>query len=273
MSLIGSSDRLAIVAGAGQLPLTIAAANPDALFLILKGAGATPPEGMEQGDATYEKLGALFKRLRKAGVTHVVFAGKVDRPKLNPMRMDMTTLGLFPRVKAVLGKGDDALLRLVAHVFEEQGFIVVSAKDVTDGLSVEAKIIGRTPTDQDQADATRAIDILTALDGQDVAQSAVVAGGQCLGIESIQGTDALLSYVATTPEHLKRGARGVFVKRPKQGQDARMDTPTIGPETVTSVAKAGLGGIVIPSRDIIVLEPEDVERLVLEHGLFLEIRG
>ena len=265
------TDRLAIIAGTGDLPHQIAAANPDALFVTIKGVEVAAPDAVELAEASYEKLGALFKTMRAGGVTRVVFAGKVDRPKLNPLRMDRVTLGLFPRVKAVLGKGDDALLRLVAEVFEEQGFEVVSATDVTDGLTIEATTIGRQPDAQDCADRDRAWSILDALAGEDVAQGVVVAGGQCLGIETIQGTDALLRFVAATPAHLKQGARGVFVKRPKPGQDARMDIPTIGPDTVRAVAEAGLGGIAVPATGIIVLDRPEVERLVAAHDLFFDI--
>ncbi|MDE9449009.1 UDP-2,3-diacylglucosamine diphosphatase LpxI [Aliiroseovarius sp. Z3] len=267
------TDRLAIIAGTGDLPQRIAASNPDALFVTIKGVEVVPPGRHELVEASYEKLGALFKAMRGAGVVRVVFAGKVDRPKLNPLRMDRVTLGLFPRVKAVLGKGDDALLRLVAEVFEEQGFQVVAATDVAQGLSLDATIIGRTPSDQDRRDADRAWSILTTLVAEDLAQGAVVAGGQCLGIETIQGTDALLEFVGQTPEHLKQGARGVFVKRSKPGQDERMDIPTIGPATVEAVAKAGLGGIVIPAGDVIVMDQDEVTRLIKAHDLFLDVRG
>lgn len=267
-----TQGRLAIIAGAGSLPGTIAASHPDALFVSLHDAGAIAPQGHELADARYEKLGALFKTLHRGGVTRVTFAGKVTRPKLNPLKMDMTTLSLFPRIKSVLGKGDDALLRLVAEVFEEQGFEVVAAQDLAVDLTPSATSLGRRMNDQDHADAHRALAILAALDGQDVAQCAVVAGGQCLGIETVRGTDALLSYVAETPDALKLGARGVFVKRPKAGQDARMDTPTIGPDTVRAVARAGLGGIVIPAGQVIVLEQGEVARLVDELDLFLEMR-
>ncbi|WP_259812163.1 LpxI family protein [Aliiroseovarius crassostreae] len=264
--------RLAIIAGAGDLPRTLHAANPQALFVSLKGIDVTPPDGGDLAEASYEKLGALFRLLHRAGVKRVCFAGHVSRPKLNPLRMDMTTLALFPRLKAVLGKGDDTVLRLVADVFEEQGFEVVSASDVSSALTGQAQNAGREMSAQDRADADRAFAILRALDPLDVAQCAVVAGGQCLGIESIQGTDALLSYVAQTPEKLKLGAAGVFVKRPKTGQDSRMDTPTIGPETVRNVARAGLGGIVIPAGQVLVLDQPEVIRLVEELDLFLEMR-
>ena len=157
------TDRLAIIAGAGDLPHSIATSNPEALFVTIKGVDVTVPVDHEHADASYEKLGALFKLMRGAGVGRVVFAGKVDRPKLNPLRMDRVTLGLFPRVKAVLGKGDDALLRLVAEVFEEQGFQVVSATEIAAGLEASAETIGREPSPQDQSDADRAWSILDTL--------------------------------------------------------------------------------------------------------------
>ena len=266
------SDRLAIIAGTGELPQQIAAANPGALYVSIKGVDVTVPDGSEHVAASYEKLGALFKTMRGAGVARVVFAGKVDRPKLNPLRMDRVTMGLFPRVKAVLGKGDDALLRLVAEVFEEQGFVVVAATDVASTLAIEASHSGRTLSAQDRADADRGWQLLTVLAGEDIAQGVVIAGGQCLGVESIQGTDALLRFVGQTPEHLKQGARGVFVKRPKPGQDGRMDIPTIGPDTVRAVADAGLGGIVL-QEGVIVLERAEIERLLTMHDLFLDVRG
>jgi DUF1009 family protein len=265
------SDRLAIIAGTGELPQQIATANSDALFVTIKGVEVSVPDGFEHVDASYEKLGALFKAMRGAGVARVVFAGKVDRPKLNPLRMDRVTLGLFPRVKAVLGKGDDALLRLVAEVFEEQGFTVVGATEVTAALAIEASHAGRATSAQDRADADRGWQLLDVLAGEDIAQGVVIAGGQCLGIESIQGTNELLAFAGKTPEHLKQGARGVFVKRPKPGQDGRMDIPTVGPDTVRAVAAAGLGGIVL-EEGVIVLERAKVEALLAEHNLFLDVR-
>ncbi|SMR72003.1 hypothetical protein SAMN04488030_1348 [Aliiroseovarius halocynthiae] len=265
------SDRLAIIAGAGDLPQQVAKANPTALFVSIKGVDVSVPDGAEHIAASYEKLGALFKAMRGAGVSRVVFAGKVDRPKLNPLRMDRVTMGLFPRVKAVLGKGDDALLRLVAEVFEEQGFTVVAATEVTAALAIEASHAGRATSAQDREDADRGWQLLDVLADQDVAQGVVFAGGQCLGIESIQGTDALLAFAGQASTNLKRGARGVFVKRPKTGQDGRMDIPTIGANTVRGVAAAGLGGIVI-EEGVIVLDRAAVAQLLDQYDLFLEVR-
>ncbi|MDO6646773.1 LpxI family protein, partial [Acinetobacter guillouiae] len=83
-------------------------------------------------------------------------------------------------------------------------------------------------------------DILLALSPLDVGQGAVVAGGLVLGIETLQGTDALLRFVGDTPAPLRRCQGGVLVKAPKRGQDLRVDMPAIGPDTVRNAAAAGL---------------------------------
>ncbi|HEY1309550.1 MAG TPA: UDP-2,3-diacylglucosamine diphosphatase LpxI, partial [Pseudolabrys sp.] len=49
--------------------------------------------------------------------------------------------------------------------------------------------------------------------------------------------------------------RGVLVKAPKPGQDRRFDLPSIGPQTVEGVARAGLAGIAVVAGSTIIAEP------------------
>jgi len=264
---------LAILAGLGQLPREIAAADNTALFVTFDGIDVDVPKGQLHLQASFEKLGALFKGLRDHGVSEVVFAGAMTRPSLNPLRFDIKTAKLMPKVMKAMGGGDDGLLRVIIEIFETEGFPVRGAHEVAPSLLVHPHLlIGRNPTKQERADAVRAADILIALGPVDVAQACVVAGGQCLGIETIQGTDAMLRYVAGTPDHLKRGEKGVMIKAGKEGQDLRVDMPTIGPETILGVAHAGLAGLFIAAGGVIVLEQEEVFDLIREHDLFLLAR-
>ena len=116
------------------------------------------------------------------------------------------------------------------------------------------------------------MDILLALSPLDVGQGAVVAGGLCLGIETLQGTDALLRFVAETPEHLQRGAGGVLVKAPKRGQDLRVDMPAVGPDTVRNAARAGLDGIVVSAGKVVLIDRDATRAALEETGLFLFAR-
>ncbi len=264
--------RLAVIAGSGDLPQMIARADGDALFVTFQGLGTPVPEGQDHLVASFERLGALFEELHAHGVNEVVFAGAMARPKPDPARFDARTAELMPGIVTAMGQGDDALLRHVIWIFEIEGFAVRGVHEVMPNLVLAPhQSMGRRPTRAERDDALRALDILVALSPQDVAQAAVVEAGLCLGIETAQGTDAMLRFVAETPANLRRG-RGVFVKAAKVGQDLRIDMPTIGPRTVRGVIRAGLAGMIIPAGGVLVLEQEEVRRLVEGHELFLMAR-
>lgn len=256
--------RTAIIAGAGALPKLLAEALVSPVYVTLDATEV--PDGFDHVPARIEKLGKLFKDLKARNVGAVTFAGAMARPKVNPVLLDRHAL----KLAMSLGKGDDALLREVLSLFEAQGFLIRGATEIRPELLLAPGTHwGRKATKQEEADAARARAVLDALSPLDVGQGAVCAGGQMLGIETVQGTNAMLGFVAETPAKLRR-EKGVFVKTPKRGQELRIDMPTIGPDTVEAVLDAGLGGIVIPGDRLIVLEQDQVKSRIEEAGIFLK---
>ena len=240
----------AIIAGAGALPGLLLAAGP-AHVVRLHSVPSDPLDAPEIA-ARFERFGALFADLRAAGVTHLAFAGALSRPEFDPALMDAETVALMPRIAAAIGQGDDGLLREIAAIFEEQGFAVQGACDLRPDLVAEPGPISGEISAALEADAARARAVLEALGPLDIGQGAVAARGQVIGVETLQGTDAMLRFVAVTAP----GSGGVFVKRPKPGQDIRMDTPVIGPATVMKAAEAGLSGIEIAAGSVLILDRE-----------------
>ncbi|MEM6634965.1 MAG: UDP-2,3-diacylglucosamine diphosphatase LpxI [Pseudomonadota bacterium] len=254
------TPRLAIMAGHGDLPGEILAANPDALVVTIDGTGVVAPQGADHLAASFEKLGALFRGLKVAHVSRVVLAGGIRRPNLNPARFDAKMLSVVPRVLPALGKGDDALLSLVIDIFEREGFALVAVEEAAPNLlAAEGVIAGKPPDRAMREDAERGREILSALSAVDVGQGVVVAGGQCVGLETAQGTDAMIRFVGASDPSLFRGQRPVLVKRPKLGQDRRADLPTIGPNTIKAAAAAGIGGIEIAAGGCLILHRERVK--------------
>jgi len=244
---------LGIIAGAGALPGLLAAAHPEAVFVTFSDA-VKVPAGALHLPARLEHLGALFEALREHGVGRVVLAGAMQRPALDPSAFDAETARLMPGLMAAMAGGDDGTLRAVISMFEGQGFAVEGADDLLPGLVAKAGVLGKVqPSPGDLADAARGCRILQAIGPQDVGQACVVAGGLCLAIESIYGTDAMLGFVASHRGDLPPQTGGVLVKRPKPGQDLRVDMPTIGPGTVAAAVRAGLSGIAIAAGRVIVL--------------------
>lgn len=252
--------RRAIIAGAGALPGLVLEAGP-ALIVRLRGI-AVEVDGPGI-DARYERFGQLFDDLHSAGITELCLAGAVTRASLDPALMDAVTLALVPRIEAAQRKGDDALLREVIAILEEQGFTIRAAHELRpDLVAPDGAIVGTASPD---GDAARARAVLAALGSLDVGQAAVAAKGQMLGIETLQGTDAMLRFVAQT----QPGSGGVLVKRVKPAQDLRVDMPAIGPDTVRLAAEAGLSGIEVQAGHVLLLDPDAVRAACVSHGISL----
>ena len=271
---------MGIVAGRGALPVHLArvlrGGGRDVVMAELAGFAADNPDGLPVIPFRVERLGALFKALRAAGVAEVVFAGAVARPRLDPVQFDLKTLTLAPRIVGALKGGDDATLRMVLDIFEGEGFAVRAAHEVAPDLLPPPGVLTRAqPGARDRKDAARAAAIVAALSAVDVGQGAVVAGGLALGVEALPGTDRMLAQVADLPADLRpdpASARGVLFKGPKAGQDRRVDLPVIGPGTVSGAVAAGLSGIAIAAAGVMVLDRAAVVAAADAAGLFLWVR-
>lgn len=241
---------LALVAGRGDLPALVAAAR-DTPPLVC-GYEGVALEGLET-DLTYrlETLGSLLLELGKRGVTQVCFAGGLDRPKLDPSKLDAETAPLVPLFMEALQAGDDGALRVVLELFEKTGFEVLGAHEAAPGLLAQGGVYGgKWPDAQMRRDAEVAADYILKMSPQDIGQACVVAHGRVLAMEDADGTDAMLGQ-------LTNAKGGILFKGPKAGQTRKIDLPTVGPDTMDAVHRAGLRGVVLDAGDVLVLHPED----------------
>jgi len=270
----------ALIAGRGALPAhlarALAASGKPFLIAEVEGFAMENPDGLPVRRFALERLALLFDHLHETGVTRVVMAGAVTRPRLDPERIDPRTAQLLPRIVPALAQGDDATLRAVIALFEEEGFAVVGAEAVAPDLLPPPGVLTHArPSPADERDAARAAQIVAALGAADVGQGAVVAQGLCLAVEALPGTDAMLAWVAEVAGACRpdpKGARGVVCKAPKPGQDRRVDLPAIGPATVEAAARAGLAGIVVEAGGVLLLDPAETVARADRVGLFLWVR-
>lgn len=276
MADLPADKPLAIVAGDGLLPRLLAedCLRRDRRFTVVLFAGFRPDwvADLPTIDAAFEKPGRLFRALRQDGFGHVTFAGSMRRPQLSPLRFDLKFWRLAPTILPAMKAGDDTTLRVITAIFEAEGLTIVGAHDVLSsllapsGVQTVAKL-----TKDDWADIKRGFSIAEASGRLDVGQGAVVAQGICLGVESVQGTDAMLEWVAATGTGFRpdpKGARGVLCKAPKPGQDWRVDLPAVGPGTMEAVARAGLAGVAVQAGGILVLGLAETIAAANAHGVF-----
>lgn len=268
---------LGLVAGGGLMPLRVADAavktGRGVHCLLLDGwakpqdYAAFPHEVIPLG-----QIGRMKEALRGRGITDLVLAGRVQRPSLLSLRMDAEGARMLAKLgaRAMFG-GDDSLLTAILRLIREEGFRPLAAQDVLHGLMVEeGQLAGRPPNEIERADIARGIAVTWALGAADAGQGCVVQQGLVLGLEAIEGTDAMIARAGG----LKReGPGGVLVKLVKPRQDIRADLPVIGPDTVKHAAAAGLAGIAIEAKSgnagTLVVDRDETVKAAEAAGLFL----
>jgi len=263
--------KLGILAGGGELPARLVAACRDQgrEVFVLGLEGHADPASFPDVPQAWIRLGEAgrgFEILHQQNCVEVVMAGPVRRPTLREMRPDWRTVRFFSRI-GVKALGDDGLLKAVISELESEGFRIVGVHSILGDLLAMEGIWGRHhPDEQAQADIARGLAVAQGLGQLDVGQSVVVQQGIVLGVEAIEGTDALIARCGS----LKRdGDGGVLVKIAKPGQERRADLPTIGPKTIESCATAGLRGIAVEAGSAIVVNREAVIAAADKAGLFL----
>jgi UDP-2,3-diacylglucosamine hydrolase len=265
-------NRLGIIAGNGGLPRRLIescrAKGRDIFVLAIE--GEAEPETVADVAHGWCRLGAAAKSLallRENRVSDLVLAGSIKRPTLATIRPDWRAAKFFAKVGYRL-LGDDGLLSAIAKELEIEGFRLIGAHELLDETAaVPEGPLGRLrPGVEAEADIVRGIAIARAIGALDIGQAVVVQQGLVLGVEAIEGTDALLRRCAG----LRRdGPGGVLVKVEKPGQEKRIDRPTVGPQTVRLAAEAGLQGIAIEAGTTLLLDREEVIRAADAAGLFV----
>ncbi|MCB1538969.1 MAG: UDP-2,3-diacylglucosamine diphosphatase LpxI [Alphaproteobacteria bacterium] len=259
---------LCVVAGGGTLPATIArhvVANGGEVFVArLRGHADDPVlEGFSHIDVRPGQMGRVFSVLRARGIRDLVLIGRMTRPRWWQIYPDFTTLRLLPRlIGPLLRGGDDALLRALRRVLEDQGFRLVAAQDLMAELLAPSGVLGRhAPDARAMADIALGMQAARALGVADAGQGVVVADGYVIAREDARGTDAMITA------HPQAGA--VLVKAAKPQQDRALDLPGIGPATVRAAWDAGYAGIAIEAGGTLIAERAETIALADDARLFL----
>jgi hypothetical protein len=267
-----SAGTLGIVAGSGDLPRRLietcrAAGRP---FFVLALEGEADPAMLAETPHAWCRIGAAatgLDLLRANGAGELVLAGGVKRPSVASLRPDWRAAKFFARI-GLRALGDDGLLSAVVKELEREGFAVIGADRLLDEGAVmqEGPLGALVPDPVARADIEHGLRVARAIGALDIGQSVVVQQGMVLGVEAIEGTDALLRRCGGLR---REGAGGVLVKIEKPGQDRRVDRPVIGPQTVAVAAEAGLRGIAAEAGGVLILDRDAVAKAADAAGIFV----
>lgn len=263
--------KLGIIAGAGEIPAhlieTCRAEGRD--FFVLAFKGHAEPEIIGDAPCAWVRLGAAgtgFKILHEQKVKDIVMIGGIRRPSLADLKPDWRAAKFFAKVGYKL-LGDNNLLSAVVKEFESEGFNVIGVDEILKNLLAEKGIYGKfKPDEQAEKDISHGIKIAKGIGALDIGQAVVIQEGIVLGVEAVEGTDALLKRAG---ELKRKGLGGVLVKVKKPEQERRVDLPTIGVSTIKNAAAAGLRGIAIEANNALVVNKKAITECADSLGLFV----
>lgn len=266
------TGKLGIIAGSGDLPSHVIQAclqQKRPVFVIAIEGETTSPllEKVPHHWLPLGKVGHAIGLLREAKVTELIMVGKVNRPTLSHLKLDRKGLQLLSLIAKERAFSDNAIFSKIAHFFEQQKFKIVGIKEVADTLLAPLGVMGKyQPSPKDHQDIAWGIKVASLIGELDIGQAVVVQHHVVLGIEALEGTDALLERCG----RLKQPQRsGVLVKIKKPTQESRVDLPTIGVQTIEKVYQAGFSGIAVEAEQTIILHLPEVIAKADQLGIFL----
>jgi DUF1009 family protein len=267
---------IGIVCGGGNYPLLIAESchreNIEFCFVHLDGFSVRSNyvdfSTIAKTNVGLGEVGKALNFLRKHGVKKIVFAGTVERPNFSKISLDATAALWLLKLGKKIFSGDDALLRGISVILQQEGFELVDGTDLmTDDAFIPTGVCTKKhPTIAVYRDIKKGFCVAKALGALDVGQSVIVMDGLILGMECVEGTDALIKRCAKLRKS-KKG--GILVKVVKPQQDRKFDLPTIGKKTVDLLHNNGYAGVALESNGCIVIEKQSVIDQLNQFGMFL----
>ncbi|MBX3439852.1 MAG: UDP-2,3-diacylglucosamine diphosphatase LpxI, partial [Planctomycetaceae bacterium] len=270
-----SNTRIGLLAGAGRFPIVFAEkARIQGYSVQCMGIlGLASEELGELCDdfrtAPLARVGRAIRYFRRQGVDRVVMAGKIEKRVLfDPWRVvrllpDWRTVHMWLRYAAE-NKKDDTLLLAVIREFARDNIRVESALQFCPELLVKHGFLThRKPSPSQWKDVRFGWKLAKEMGRLDVGQTVVVNDTAVLAVEAIEGTDECIRRAG---DLCRRGGFTV-VKVAKPQQDMRFDVPTIGVQTIQTMAEAGGRVLAIEAGMTILLDEPEVLELADRFGI------
>jgi UDP-2,3-diacylglucosamine hydrolase len=272
---LSSRGRIGLLAGAGRFPIAFAhAARKQGLSVVCVGALSMAPDELRELCDYYTtvslgRIGKSISIFKRAGVSRVVMAGKIDKTVLFKKFRWIRHLPDWRAIHMILryareNRKDDTLLLAIIREYARDNIEFDSALNYCPELLVKHGFLTRRkPTPSQWRDIRFGWEIAKELGRLDIGQTAIVNDMAVIALEAIEGTDAAIRRAGT----LCRRGGFTIVKVAKPQQDMRFDVPTIGVETIQTMREAGARVLAVESEMTIMLDQPEVIELADRLGI------
>lgn len=262
---------LGIIAGSRELPLLIAreARSAGVERLVAIGfEGETDPKLASMVDQLlWLKVGQLSKMInafRDHGITRCVMAGQIAPKNLFDVRPDVRAVMMLFKLKE---KNAHTIFGAIADELGKEGIRLIEATPwLQSAMPGRGFQIGRKLSNEQREDVGFGFRIAKEVTRLEIGQTVVVRDGVTLAVEGFEGTDECLTRGGGLAG--KKGG-AVAVKVARLNHDMRFDIPCVGAETIRTCERAKVSVLAVEAGKTILLEREEVERLIQARGMTL----
>ncbi|MDE0085994.1 MAG: UDP-2,3-diacylglucosamine diphosphatase LpxI [Candidatus Poribacteria bacterium] len=256
MNGIYDTEKLGIIAGAGELPVLVAqsAAAQGRKPIIIQITktdeqrfSGIPCEIYSYGVGQIQKI---TQKLLDLNVKELVIIGKIEPSiLLRPFQVDATALKILAQNRK---QKPAALVSAVLEHFQNTGLSILKQDHFLSHLLPDPGILTkRNPNDAQWDDIKTGIATARQIANMDIGQTVVLKNQIILAIEAIEGTDTTIQRGGDL------GGKGVVVaKAASENHDFRIDVPTVGMQTLETLHAVKGSVLAVEARRTFVMEPE-----------------
>ena len=211
------------------------------------------------------KFGRILSLIKEKKSKKVLFAGKIVKPKLSSLKLDFKGIYYMPSIISAAKKGDAAIIKAIIKILNNEGIKVISSISFNSELALKSGNYTKLkPNNSDLSSIKKGIKYFNKLNDLDHVQALIVNDNKIIAKEGREGTRKMLAK-------LKKKTQGLLIKFPKKKQDLRMDLPTIGLQTLKDCKKYGLKGIILKSKENIILERAKCIHFANKNRIFIKV--
>jgi len=214
------------------------------------------------------QFGKILSLIKEKKCNKVLFAGKIDKPKISSLKLDFKGLYYISRIIKVSKLGDAAILKELIKILAEHKIRVIKSNFFNSELTLQKGNYTKIkPNKNDLIEIKKGISSLNRLNGHNHIQALVIRNNGIIAKETSRGTKKMLQSINKAKKN-----QGILIKFPKKKQDLRADLPTIGLDTIKDCKKANLKGVVLKANQNIFLDKAKCISFANKNKIFITIK-
>ena len=213
------------------------------------------------------KFAKILEIISKNKCKKVLFAGKIEKPKITNLRLDRLGIYYIPRLIKAFKLGDAAILKELINILAENKIKVVKSNFFNPELTLKRGFYTKIkPSKKDLVQIKSGIKSLKKLNAYNHTQAIIVDQNGFIQKETSQGTKKMIESINN-----KKDNHRILIKFPKKKQDLRADLPTIGLDTLKDCKTAKLKGIVLKDNQNIFLDQKKSISFANKNKIFIYV--